>query len=179
MFYKVFKYNIFTNNFNNNFKYKYYTSLTLYKQSYLFRLLLNIKMINWLHKTILLNDFTLIWMKKEFLYTKLKYSRVPQFDIASGAAAALLAGLLGFIVTEKFGFELLDSGDFYMLVMYIGIIILILRLFIKSVNNIKTSFNIWNILYNFYNFYLTTLVLLYNYLIFIKLELSLWYYTKS
>lgn len=175
----MFKYNTFTNNFNNNFKYKYYNSLTLHQHSYLFKLLLNFKMINWLHKTILLNNFTLLWMKKEFLYTKLKYSRVPQFDIASGASAALLAGLLGFIVTEKFGFELLDSGDFYMLVMYLGVLLLILRLLIKSINNIKTSFNIWNIFYNFYNFYVTVIVLIYNYLIFIKLELSLWFYNKS
>ena len=52
-------------------------------------------------------------LRKEELYTKLKYSRSPAFDIVSGGAAAILAGLLGFLVTEKFGIELVDSGDFY------------------------------------------------------------------
>jgi len=37
------------------------------------------------------------------MYTKLKYSRVPQYDIVSGGSAALLAGFLGFLISEKFG----------------------------------------------------------------------------
>lgn len=63
--------------------------------------------------------FDINFLKKEKIYTKLKYSRVPQYDIVSGGSAALLAGFLGFLICEKFGFELLDSGDFYFLFMYI------------------------------------------------------------
>jgi hypothetical protein len=51
-------------------------------------------------------------MRKEKIYTKLKYSRVPQYDAVSGGSAAILAGFLGYLITEKFGLELLDSGDF-------------------------------------------------------------------
>lgn len=58
------------------------------------------------------------FIRKERLYTKLKYSRSPAYDIVSGGAAALLAGLIGFLVSEKFGMELVDSGDFYYLFMY-------------------------------------------------------------
>ena len=58
------------------------------------------------------------FLRKERLYTKLKYSRTPGYDIVSGGAAVILAGFLGFLVTEKFGFELADSGDFYYLWMY-------------------------------------------------------------
>jgi len=66
-----------------------------------------------------LNDNANInFLRKERLYTKLKYSRSPAYDIFSGGAAAILAGLLGFLVSEKFGMELVDSGDFYYLFMY-------------------------------------------------------------
>lgn len=58
------------------------------------------------------------FLRKERLYTKLKYSRSPAYDIVSGGAAALLAAFLGFLITEKYGFELLDSGDFYYMFMY-------------------------------------------------------------
>ena len=66
--------------------------------------------------------YTLIninFLRKERLYTKLKYSRSPAYDSVSGGAAAILAGFLGFLVSEKFGMELVDSGDFYFLTMYI------------------------------------------------------------
>jgi len=59
------------------------------------------------------------FLRKERAYTKLKYSRSPSFDIVSGGAAAILAGLLGFLISEKFGMELADSGDFYYLFMYL------------------------------------------------------------
>lgn len=59
------------------------------------------------------------FLRKERLYTKLKYSRSPAYDIVSGGAAALLAGFIGFLISEKFGFELVDSGDFYYLFIYI------------------------------------------------------------
>jgi hypothetical protein len=59
------------------------------------------------------------FLRKERLYTKLKYSRSPAYDIVSGGSAALLAGFIGFLISEKYGFEMVDSGDFYYLFMYI------------------------------------------------------------
>jgi hypothetical protein len=38
--------------------------------------------------------------------------------MVSGGIAALFAAFLGFLITEKFGLELLDSGDFYIAFMY-------------------------------------------------------------
>lgn len=63
--------------------------------------------------------FRIYFLKKEVFYTKLKYSRVPQFDTSAGASASFLSGLYGFMICEKFGFELLDSGDFLFLVLYL------------------------------------------------------------
>jgi hypothetical protein len=63
--------------------------------------------------------FDINFLKKEKIYTKLKYSRVPQYDIVSGGSAALLSGFLGFLISEKFGIEMVDSGDFYYLFMYL------------------------------------------------------------
>lgn len=59
------------------------------------------------------------FLRKERLYTKLKYSRSPAYDIVSGGSAALLAAFLGFLISEKYGFEMVDSGDFYFLFMYL------------------------------------------------------------
>jgi hypothetical protein len=73
------------------------------------------------------------------MYTKLKYSRVPQYDIVSGGAAALLAGFLGFLISEKFGFELVDSGDFYFLFMYLVFLFFSLRLFLKIMTSKDSS----------------------------------------
>lgn len=79
-------------------------------------------------------------LKVEELYTKLKYSRSPAYDAVSGGLAALFAGLLGFLVMEKFGFELLDSGDFYYVFMYTVFIVFSLRplLFMSSAKNDQT-----------------------------------------
>ena len=62
--------------------------------------------------------FNINFLRKERLYTKLKYSRCPQYDIVGGGWAALFAGLVGFLISEKFGIELVDSGDFYNALMY-------------------------------------------------------------
>lgn len=62
--------------------------------------------------------FDVNFLRKDKLYTKLKYSRCPQYDIVSGGWAALFAGLVGFLISEKFGIELVDSGDFYTVFMY-------------------------------------------------------------
>ena len=82
------------------------------------------------------NLININFIRHERLYTKLKYSRSPAFDIVSGGAAALLAGFVGFLISEKFGFELVDSGDFYYLFMYIVFLVFSLKplLYVSSVN---------------------------------------------
>ena len=75
--------------------------------------------------------FDINFLKKERLYTKLKYSRSPAYDIVSGGAAALLSAFIGFLISEKFGIELVDSGDFYIVWMYIVFIALAVRPFLK------------------------------------------------
>lgn len=84
-----------------------------------------------------LNTVNVNFLRYERLYTKLKYSRSPAFDIVSGGAAAMLAGFLGFLISEKFGFELVDSGDFYYLFMYVVFASFMLKplLYIANVNN--------------------------------------------
>lgn len=62
--------------------------------------------------------FDVNFLRKEKIYTKLKYSRCPQYDIISGGFAAIFAGFIGFLISEKFGIELVDSGDFYTALMY-------------------------------------------------------------
>lgn len=76
-----------------------------------------------------LTKLTLHLLRKEYVYTKLKYSRSPAFDIVSGGSAALLAAFFGFLISEKFGIELVDSGDFYYLNMYLVIFAYSLKTF--------------------------------------------------
>lgn len=74
--------------------------------------------------------FDINFLVKDQLYTKLKYSRCPQYDIVSGGFAAVLAGFIGFLISEKFGIELVDSGDFYTAFMYAVFLSFSLRLLI-------------------------------------------------
>lgn len=78
------------------------------------------------------SNFVYFLFKKEYKYTKLKYSRVPQADYVSGGVASLIAGLLGFLITEKVGFELIDSGDLFFLVMYVSLSLNTLRMIFKT-----------------------------------------------
>tara|TARA_B110001469_G_scaffold109637_1_gene110911 strand:+ start:9736 stop:10308 length:573 start_codon:yes stop_codon:yes gene_type:complete len=80
-----------------------------------------------------LENFNIYFLRKEKIYTKLKYSRCPQYDMVSGGIAALLAGFIGFLITEKFGLELLDSGDFYIAFMYAVFLTFSLRPFLKII----------------------------------------------
>ena len=73
-------------------------------------------------------------MRKERIYTKLKYSRTPQYDIVSGGVAAIFSAFIGFLISEKFGIELVDSGDFYILFMYTVFGVFSIRPLIKIVN---------------------------------------------
>jgi hypothetical protein len=92
-------------------------------------------------QNLLKNTLNINFLKKEKIYTKLKYSRVPQYDIVSGGVAAIFAGFLGFLICEKFGFELLDSGDFYFLFMYLVFFCFFLRLLIKFLSHEEKKWN--------------------------------------
>lgn len=92
-----------------------------------------------LRSDILSNLITLHYVKQERLYTKLKYSRSPAYDSVSGGIAILLAGLLGFLSSEKFGFELVDSADFYFVWMYFVFIAIFLRPLLVTV---EKGFNV-------------------------------------
>jgi hypothetical protein len=94
--------------------------------------------------------FDVNFLKKDKIYTKLKYSRVPQYDIVSGGSAALFAGFLGFLICEKFGFELLDSGDFYFLFMYVVFIFYFSRLFVKLLNATDRAWSVTSPKYLFF-----------------------------
>lgn len=74
------------------------------------------------------------FLKREKIYTKLKYSRSPQYDIVSGGVAALFSGFLGFLISEKFGIELVDSGDFYVIFMYIIFLVFSAKPVLRLVN---------------------------------------------
>lgn len=115
-----------------------------YDQRNMKRLLLNWKSLNYsnfntLKFNTLDNLININFLRKERLYTKLKYSRSPAYDIVSGGSAALLSGFIGFLVSEKFGFELVDSGDFYYLFMYLVFIAFAFRPLIFS-SDLATGF---------------------------------------
>ena len=63
-------------------------------------------------------ELTVSIFKHENAYTKLKYSRVPQFDASATTAASFLSALIGYLICEKTGFELLDSGDLVFTCLY-------------------------------------------------------------
>lgn len=104
--------------------------------------------------------FDINFIKKEKVYTKLKYSRSPQYDIVSGGLAALFSSFLGFLISEKFGIELVDSGDFYIGFMYCVFIIFSLKPLIKIVSYKKTLWNILSLkyLFNYIYIWLTFLI---------------------
>jgi hypothetical protein len=98
------------------------------------------------------NLININFLRKEYSYTKLKYSRSPAYDIVSGGAAAMFAGFLGFLISEKFGLELVDSGDFYYIIMYLIFVCFIIRIFLNIFTLKKPfiKFNSYKIIYNFY-----------------------------
>jgi hypothetical protein len=101
--------------------------------------------------------FDINFLKREKLYTKLKYSRSPQYDIVSGGVAALFSGFLGFLISEKFGIELVDSGDFYTFFMYCVFLSFSLRPLVKILNK-EDSY--WGVLsYKHLFDYLTTIII--------------------
>ena len=108
-----------------------------------------------------LNLININFLRKEKLYTKLKYSRSPAYDIVSGGAAAIFAGFLGFLVSEKFGFELVDSGDFYFLTMYVVFICFSIRPLLTISEPTKSVWTVFS-LYNIINFYTSLISLLFR-----------------
>ena len=107
-------------------------------------------------RSLLNHLFDINFIKKERLYTKLKYSRSPAYDIVSGGAAALLAGFIGFLISEKFGIELVDSGDFYIGFMYAVLLALPCRLFLRMMSQ---SSSLWSIISpNYLLYYLADVV---------------------
>ena len=100
--------------------------------------------------------FNIFFLRKEEIYTKLKYSRCPQYDMVSGGLAALFAAFLGFLICEKFGLELLDSGDFYIAFMYGVFATFSLRPLIRSMTKGSSAYNVvspkhfFNFLFNLF-----------------------------
>ena len=109
-----------------------------------------------------LNLININFLRKERLYTKLKYSRSPAYDIVSGGAAALFAGFLGFLVSEKFGFELVDSGDFYFLTMYIVFTCFSVRPLLTIIEPTKSVWTIFS-LRSILNFYIELVSLIFRF----------------
>lgn len=91
--------------------------------------------------------FTFNFIRKESFYTKLKYSRVPQFDTSSGAVASLLSGFYGFLVCEKFGFELIDSADFLFMLVYLLALLSVLSCFLKMFDG---WFKLYDVFYSWF-----------------------------
>jgi len=94
-----------------------------------------------LSQSVATSVFDIHFIRKEKLYTKLKYSRCPQYDIVSGGFAALLAGFIGFLISEKFGIELVDGGDFYIALMYVVFISFSVRPLIRIYSEDNTPYS--------------------------------------
>lgn len=112
------------------------------------------------NNSLLWSIFDINFLKKEKIYTKLKYSRSPAYDMVSGGVAALFAGFLGFLISEKFGIELVDSGDFYTFFMYCVFLSFSLRPFLKILSKNNTIWHFFS-----YKFLLNYLIILVNLII--------------
>ena len=91
------------------------------------------------------STFDCNFLRKEKLYTKLKYSRSPQYDIVSGGVAAIFSAFIGFLISEKFGIELVDSGDFYIVFMYCVFLSFSLRSLLRINSKFNTTTSILNL----------------------------------
>ena len=116
---------------------------------------------NSVSNNLLWDVFTIHFVRKEFIYTKLKYSRCPEQDIVSGGVAAIFSGFLGFLICEKFGLELLDSGDFYTFFMYTVFLVFSVKPLLRVISSYS---NLWHcislkLLYTFLRDLLILLIL--------------------
>lgn len=89
------------------------------------------------------------FLRKECVYTKLKYSRSPQYDAVSGGLAVLFAAFVGFLISEKFGIELVDSGDFFIGFMYLVFLGFIGRLLVIVSSDVSTPRLVFSCRHNF------------------------------
>lgn len=108
--------------------------------------------------------FNVNFIRKEKIYTKLKYSRVPQYDSVSGGSAAILAGFLGYLITEKFGLELLDSGDFWFFFMYIVFLVFSFYPLTKIVSETEWNWSVLNYKWGYF-FYTQILFLFFAFIV--------------
>lgn len=79
-------------------------------------------------------ELSIYFFKHEPTFTKLKYSRVPQFDASATTVASFLSALIGYLICEKTGFELLDSGDLVFTCVYCGLYVITGSLFAVYIN---------------------------------------------
>ena len=61
------------------------------------------KSLNYPNSSRLRALFNINFLVKEMHYSKLKYSKTAERDIVSSGSAALFAGFIGFLISEKFG----------------------------------------------------------------------------
>lgn len=87
------------------------------------------------------NLFNINFLVKEMHYSKLKYSKTAERDIVSSGSAALFAGFIGFLISEKFGIELVDSGDFYFAFMYAVFVGFSLKAFVMGLESHVTNWD--------------------------------------
>ena len=136
-------------------------SLDKYSKHNVFNTLKGLRLIEsgFLNKnSSVFNLINVNFVRKERVYTKLKYSRTPGYDIVSGGSAVILAGFLGFLVSEKFGIELVDSGDFYYLWMYIVFLCFSVRPLLVTASHTQSLWSLLSLRY-LLNF-ITTLITL-------------------
>ena len=132
----------------------------------------NISIDNFINTSNIINDsltfssisffdlFDFNFLKRERLYTKLKYSRSPAYDIVSGGAAAFFSAFIGFLISEKFGIELVDSGDFYIAFMYGVFFGLSLKPFLRIMS---CFFNIFDLIKQSLRLYINNFFFFYFY----------------
>ena len=65
----------------------------------------------------------------------------------SGGFAAIFAGFIGFLISEKFGIELVDSADFYNAFMYVVFLSLALRALVRVYNTHESEYNPFSLKY--------------------------------
>ena len=112
--------------------------------SFAFLYIFNFKQLN--NFASILNVFNIYFFRKEVFYTKLKYSRVPQFDTSATASAAFLSASVGILICEKTGFELMDGGDFLYLILYLGIVYWSLTHLVRLMNSSTFLLSYWFLL---------------------------------
>jgi len=92
-------------------------------------------------KSTLRDTFDIHFLLKERHYSKLKYSKTAERDMVSSGSAALLAGFIGFLISEKFGIELVDSGDFYIALMEFVFACFALKAYVDGLDGYLTNYN--------------------------------------